>query len=45
VASPDEYDGDNGDDMVGLQHAKGTSEKTKEMIIDMVQMIHGSERR
>jgi hypothetical protein len=31
--------------MVGVQHAKGASEKTKEMMIDMVQMTHESERR
>jgi hypothetical protein len=31
--------------MVDVQHAKGTSETTKEMMIDMVQMTHESERR
>jgi hypothetical protein len=31
--------------MVGVQHAKGASEKTKEMMMDMVQMTHESERR
>jgi hypothetical protein len=31
--------------MVGVQHAKGSSEKTKEMMVDMVQMTHESERR
>jgi hypothetical protein len=31
--------------MVGVQHAKGASEKTKEMIIDMVLMKYVSERR
>jgi hypothetical protein len=31
--------------MVGVQHAKGASEKTKEMMVDMVQMTHESERR
>jgi hypothetical protein len=30
--------------MVGVQHVKVTSEKTKEMMIDMVQMMHESER-
>jgi hypothetical protein len=31
--------------MVGIEHAKEASEKTKEMMIDMVQMSHESERR
>jgi hypothetical protein len=31
--------------MVGVQHAKGASEKTKEMMIDMVQMSREGERR
>jgi hypothetical protein len=31
--------------MVGVQHAKGASENTKEMVIDMVQMSHEGERR
>jgi hypothetical protein len=31
--------------MVGVQHAKEASEKTKEMMVDMVQMTHESERR
>jgi hypothetical protein len=31
--------------MVGVQHAKGASEKTKEMMTDVVQMTHESERR
>jgi hypothetical protein len=31
--------------MVGVQHAKGASEKTKEMMVDMVQMSHKGERR
>jgi hypothetical protein len=33
--------------MVGVQHAKGGGggEKTKEMMIDMVQMTHESEKR
>jgi hypothetical protein len=31
--------------MAGVQHAKGTSEKTKEMVIDIVQMSHEGERR
>jgi hypothetical protein len=31
--------------MVGVQHAKRASEKTKEMVIDMVQMSHEGERR
>jgi hypothetical protein len=30
--------------MVGVQHVKGASEKTKEMMIDMVQMTHESEK-
>jgi hypothetical protein len=30
--------------MVGVQHAKGASQKTKEMMVDMVQMTHESER-
>jgi hypothetical protein len=30
--------------MVGVQHAKGASGKTKEIMIDMVQMTHESER-
>jgi hypothetical protein len=30
--------------MVGVQHAKGASEKTKEMMVDMVQMTHESEK-
>jgi hypothetical protein len=31
--------------MVGVQHAKGASEKAKAMMIDMVKMMHESERR
>jgi hypothetical protein len=31
--------------VVGVQHAKGASDKTKEMMIDMVQMSHEGERR
>jgi hypothetical protein len=31
--------------MVGVQHVKGASEKTKEMMIDTVQMSHEGERR
>jgi hypothetical protein len=29
--------------MVGVQHAKGASERTKVMIIDMVKMTHEGE--
>jgi hypothetical protein len=46
MATPDEYDnGDYEGDMVGVQHAKGACEKTKEMIIDMVCKMHKCERR
>jgi hypothetical protein len=31
--------------MEGVQHAKGASEKIKEMIIEMVKMTHECERR
>jgi hypothetical protein len=31
--------------MVGVQHAKGASEKIKELVIDMVQMSHEGKRR
>jgi hypothetical protein len=30
--------------MVGVQHAKGASEKTEEMIVDVVYMKYESER-
>jgi hypothetical protein len=39
------WNNDYEDDMVGVQHAKGASEKTIVMIIDMLQMKYESERR